>query len=368
MSLSRIEFVRSTTKYPWTRDFRHLLPVPKQWTTKLAFNGGSRINPVPLKDRIKYWNVVPGDQVRIRGEGPRIREVLSVNKFTNRVYLKGNIRESNPNKLPVNRSVHYSRCQLFLGNQDVADKQGALKSMPVFAQRVGVRDPHWHPLLRRFDWKRIAVATVPGYYNDQVEKPIVIPWPKYEEPPDREANPILDTNADAVAKITYQPPAVYAETGVLAQPADEDAYIRTLFNPSPIPFDESQPMEFHLTKELSNPHSRAKKQARWQADKAHKAELLKKFVQQELTNLKGRSARVARAEGAFKFRQWMEEQRKAEKKRRWLTPARLATMAKKAHRKRKKAEKERKRLNELVLPGAANQVVPADARAHGKRK
>ena len=41
------------------------------------------------KDRIKWWNVVPGDQVRILADkSSPVREVLGVNKVTNRVYLK----------------------------------------------------------------------------------------------------------------------------------------------------------------------------------------------------------------------------------------------------------------------------------------
>ena len=41
------------------------------------------------KDRIKYWNIVPGDQVRIRGEESKtIYEVMSINKLSNQIRLK----------------------------------------------------------------------------------------------------------------------------------------------------------------------------------------------------------------------------------------------------------------------------------------
>lgn len=168
------------------------------------------------------------------------------------------------------------------------------------------------------------------------------------------ANQFYDTTKDTVLKITYQPPDLKKPS-----PADENAYINALFSPRPRPFDESTPMEYHVTKELSNPHSRAKKQARWQAAKVRRVELLKKFVERELVHLNGRPTRVARAEGVFKFRQKMEEDRKAEKKRRWLTAERLSKIERKVKRKQRKAQKQKEKLTQLVLKDAANQVIPA---------
>lgn len=52
----------------------------------------------------------------------------------------------------------------------------------VFAQRIGVRDSYWHPGLRRFDWRRIALATVPAYFKKTDRAPLVVPWPKHELP------------------------------------------------------------------------------------------------------------------------------------------------------------------------------------------
>lgn len=118
-------------------------------------------------------------------------------------------------------------------------------------------------------------------------------------------------------------------------------------------------MESHVAKELSNPHSRAKKQRRWQAAKVYRAELLKKSVERELMHLNGRPPRVARAEGVFKFRQKLEEERKAEKKRRWLTVARTSKIERKVKRKQRKARKQKEKLTQLVLKEAANQVIPA---------
>jgi len=140
--------------------------------------------------------------------------------------------------------------------------------------------------------------------------------------------------------------------------ADENAYIKTLFNPSPRGFDESRPMESYLVKELSNPHGRAKKQARWQAARRQKSELLKKFVARELLNQGDRTAREARAEAMFRWRQQMEDGRKAEKKRRWFTAERLTGIARKAKRKQRKAGKQKAKLTHLVLKEAPNQVIP----------
>lgn len=168
------------------------------------------------------------------------------------------------------------------------------------------------------------------------------------------ANQFYDTTKDTVLKVTYQPPDLKKPN-----PADENAYINALFSPRPRLFDESTPMEYHVAKELSNPHSRAKKQARWQVAKVYRAELLKKFVERELVHLNGRPARVARAEGVFKFRQKVEEERKAEKKRRWLTAERMSRIERKVKRKQRKAQKQKEKLTQLVLKDAANQVVPA---------
>ncbi|KAH0840095.1 hypothetical protein J3R83DRAFT_1065 [Lanmaoa asiatica] len=353
MSLSRVQVLKATTRIPWTKNFRHLLPVPKHWLERRSrYDPG--IKAVPVKDRIKHWNVVPGDKIRVRGEGSKLHEVLSINRFSNRVYLKGNIKEAAPNKAPVSRSVHYSRCQLFMGTHKVTRPQGKEKEIHVFARRVGVRDPRWHPELRRFDWKRLALATVPAYFKKTSRTSLVVPWPKHEFPERPEASQFYDTTKDTVLKITYQPPDLKKPN-----PADENAYINTLFGPRPRPFDESTPMEYHVAKELSNPHSRAKKQSRWQAAKLYRAELLKKFVEREIMHLNGRPVRVARAEGVFKFRQKLEEERKAEKKRRWLTAERTSKIERKVKRKQRKARKQKEKLTQLVLKGAANQVIPA---------
>ncbi|KAG6330473.1 hypothetical protein ID866_8614, partial [Astraeus odoratus] len=232
----------------------------------------------------------------------------------------------------------------------------------VFARRVGVRDPHWNPELRRFDWKRVVLASIPAHVERAAVDEIALPWPEPEEPPKPKVNTVLDTPSETVLKITYQPPTLTAIGKQKPGPADEGAYIKTLFNPSPRGFDESRPMELHLMKELSNPHGRAKKQARWQAARQRKTDLLKKYITRELLNQGDRTAREARAEAVFKWRQQMEEERRVEKKRRWFTAERLARIARKAKRKQRKAEKQKERLTQLVLKEAPNQVIPTSSK------
>lgn len=170
---------------------------------------------------------------------------------------------------------------------------------------------------------------------------------------------MLDTTPETVREITYRPPTFsLSNTVPLHSAVVEKAYLKTLFNPSAVSFDPSAPMEVHLSKELSNPHSRAKKQARWQAAAKRKNTLFKKIIAQELMNLNGRSVRDARAEAAFKYRQKLEDERKAEKKRRWLTKERVAKLERKSKRKARKAEKQKEKLNQLVLRDAPNQFIP----------
>ena len=55
--------------------------------------------PIPKdtkpKDRIKYWNIVPGDFVKLRGDtNATVHEVHKVNKLTNRVILKREVNKA----------------------------------------------------------------------------------------------------------------------------------------------------------------------------------------------------------------------------------------------------------------------------------
>lgn len=66
-------------------------PTPSQ---KVAWKQES-IKPVPDRGRILQWNIVPGDLVRRRPNinepeaKQEVFEVLSIDKFQNKVFLKG---------------------------------------------------------------------------------------------------------------------------------------------------------------------------------------------------------------------------------------------------------------------------------------
>jgi hypothetical protein len=83
-----LKFISPLTSSPWTRHFRHMEPTPRHWLKKAhpSRRPGSRV--VPPKDRIKFWNIVPGDKVRLRGDShSRIYQVFKVNKLANTVHF-----------------------------------------------------------------------------------------------------------------------------------------------------------------------------------------------------------------------------------------------------------------------------------------
>ena len=89
MPLTGAQIRNALTSSPWTKDFLHMQPFPLQYLKRYSFEDVI-VKSVKPKDRIKYWNVVPGDRVRIIGDkDKRILEVAKINKLSNRVYLKG---------------------------------------------------------------------------------------------------------------------------------------------------------------------------------------------------------------------------------------------------------------------------------------
>jgi hypothetical protein len=171
-----------------------------------------------------------------------------------------------------------------------------------------------------------------------------------------------------VEECTYVPPTVpislpldvsQLETA-LPQVTPEKEYIQSLFKRSA--FDAAAPVEIYVGRELSNPHSRAKKQQRWQAFELYKRSLLDAMIKEEYKNLNGRTRKDARAEATFRWRQRLEAERKAEMKRRWVNRGAEARLVGRRARKAKKMERLRRKLRDLVLMPAPNQVIPAAAR------
>jgi len=168
-----------------------------------------------------------------------------------------------------------------------------------------------------------------------------------------------------VLEVTYVPPQLPTYTHFSepapAKPSEND-YIKSLSNSEDSPYDPTLPAEIFLSNELANPHSRAKKQARWQAHQEYKRSLLSQFIATELKDLQGRTRREARAEATWKWRHKLEEDRKAELRRRWKNRGAEADLLRKKARKTRKESKQREKLRNLVLPVAPNQVVPAGSR------
>jgi len=184
---------------------------------------------------------------------------------------------------------------------------------------------------------------------------------------------LYTAKAEDVTAITYKPFALASASATNAAAAaaeaeaeakkrsDENEYIQSVLDPQNRAYDAAAPMELHLQKELSNPHSRAKKQARWQAALARRRELLAQYVRRELRDLKGRTRREARAEAVWKWRERLVADRREEMKRRWVHRGGEAALVRQRARRARKERKRDERLRTLVLKEGPNQVIPVAA-------
>lgn len=78
----------AATQSPATTNFNHLRSIPRAWLIRRTRHD-PKLKSVRAQDRIKWWNIVPGDQIRLRGDREgTIHEVLSINRLSNRVFLK----------------------------------------------------------------------------------------------------------------------------------------------------------------------------------------------------------------------------------------------------------------------------------------
>ncbi|KAF9268242.1 hypothetical protein L218DRAFT_954604 [Marasmius fiardii PR-910] len=363
--LTRYDIIEAITKSPWTTNFRHLLPVTKRIKRSLERPSWKTFSKkvAETRDRIKYWNIVPGDQIRLLGDTRgTLQEVLAINKLRNRVYVRGlqfQKEEMSEEVRRKNKNYHYSRCQLYLGDYEFPAKEGETKpqTLPVFAKRLGTSAPKWNSFLHRYQWDRFATATTPTIPHLKAER-INIPWPKPESRTHAEPTR-YDTLKEEVAKVTYEPPPFTPTLkGLIPRTPTEREFLRALYN-SP-EHHQQQPVEQFLSKELSNPHSRAKKLKRWQSAQIKRKVLLKKMIEDEMKEPNGRSAGEVRAEATFKWRQKLDEEKKALRKARWQRRGGEVKLEKKHARRLRKEEKKRDRLTALVLKDEPNQVIPKD--------
>ncbi|KAJ7688386.1 hypothetical protein B0H17DRAFT_938244 [Mycena rosella] len=353
------------TRIPWTTNFNHMKRVPRklrQTTSKPedSFDPDRSSNFHVPKTRIKFWNVVPGDQVRIRGRyGNKLRQVLKIRRLENIVEFPRPANSAGDADPPA---YSYASCQLFIGEYEFPPLPGSTepRKLPVFAERLSTTAPVWNTRQHRWQWDRFATRTTPVVPHLKDQK-IKIPWPKAPPRPYLPASR-YDTVKKEVAKVTYVPPSFsHILTAPPPRVPTEDEYIVGMSHPTMKPwFGDSPPVEMYMHKELSNPHSRTKKMKRWQSHQTYKKSLLRDYITAEMRELNGRTAKVARVEATFKWREKLSVEDEAERRRRWLTLAVAQKAQKKQARKARKAGKRKNQLTQLGLWEAPNQVIPKD--------
>ena len=172
---------------------------------------------------------------------------------------------------------------------------------------------------------------------------------------------IYDTPREEVARVTYQLPTFDpVPSGPIPKPPSEEEYLSLLYNPHHSrSYDASLPFEVYLDRELANPHSRAKKLERFKIYQANTQLLLKKIMAEELQHLDGRNVRQAKADAAFRWREQVKADKGKKKKARWMHSARTAELERKASKRTKKDERQRRQLTEMVLKEEPNQFIPS---------
>ncbi|KAJ7638489.1 hypothetical protein FB45DRAFT_1132403 [Roridomyces roridus] len=349
------------SRLPWTTNFNHMRFVPKRLRSNKwnwdAFNPDQKNDVVIPQERVKFWNIVPGDKVRVRGRyGNKLREVFKIRRLENIVEFRSPANDPNA-LLPA---YSYASCQLYVGEYVFPPLPGSTepRRLPVFAERLSTTQPVWNTRLYRWQWERFATRTTPVVPHLKGQK-IKIPWPKLpaKEPLDAGS---YDTSHEFVSKVTYVPPSFsHRLAAPLPRVPTEEEWIAGMSHPTQKAwFGDSPPVEMYLSRELSNPHSRAKKMKRWQSHQAYKKSLLKDYITTELRETNGRSPKEAKAEAIFKWREKLSVEDEAERRRRWLTLAVADKAKKKQARKTRKAVKRRDELTRLGLVEAPNQVVP----------
>lgn len=338
--------------------------VPRHWTRRVTFNDPT-VKAVPMRDRIKYWNIVPGDKVCVFGDKTNtIHEVMSVNKITNQVFMKdattgpGGATDSRAKSL----SVNYNRCRLYLGEHEFPSKENptVMEHRPVCASRLRTGAHSWRGGI--CTWPRYAVTTIPALPTGKLQEPRRIPWPRYVAP--KAPNPTeYETEPDIISEITYTPPPVRVGKNITSMPlapAPEKEYIRRLWA-GQTQHDSTLLMEMHMTEELASEHSRAKRQKRWKARKVAEKALLMDLIRHERKFGRHKSKKGAEVVALQKWKVQLHEEKKAEKKRRLIQSGVVAQRDGRRAKKVKKAAKRLEALRTLVLKEGPNQVLPLSA-------
>ncbi|ODN96916.1 hypothetical protein I350_07889 [Cryptococcus amylolentus CBS 6273] len=297
------------------RGFEHLIA---PHSSKFARKVPSRF-PHPTtkfvqpRDRIKKWNIRPGDRVRMTtgkakdvfrngensSEGWKVYTVKTVDLARNRVFLEGitnkkaqpvpplpdnyatldeqekkNV-DNAPNFIDIMRPVHYSNVQLCVDESGEVDQH-------VFASRIKTQETHFNKYTQRLEWRRVAPKLTGTVAAETHLEETDMPWPKPEkvyEFPDPDRN---DTHNDEVRKRTLQlidVPTIASTSGyntlfpthLLAPPLQNqvvsDGYLTSVRDPEH--FDDATKqiadtlMPLHLSEELSPRWARGRQRAAW---------------------------------------------------------------------------------------------------------
>lgn len=246
-----------------------MLKYPKKFT-------GMKRNKADPSDRIAFWNIVPGDVVKlrngtvgqslgydkhdkVRGEG----RVITIDRSTNRLYLEHldserplapfSLKRTAPMLIDPNdpskgwsngvteipRPVHYSNCVLRVPRPE--GESGPER----YASRIDRQKLHYNKKLHRFVWQRVATIKNADGTNER----IVVPWPK-------------------------QPRAK-------TEPTDDTATKETVTEETWLPWDPKDPVHLTPPRLNSSIHSQAQvalkraEMAREQQEKAHQERLLR---------------------------------------------------------------------------------------------
>ncbi|CEH12710.1 RP-L24, MRPL24, rplX [Ceraceosorus bombacis] len=225
------------------RNLDHMLPGQKGWKGKFAdkmlpARARRNNNYVQPKDRIRLWNIVPGDVVRYRTGVKLAKEgsaelwkgqatVKQIDRTRNLAWLAnvdnpgdnpatsekrivprqmgedGQVAWSN-NTFQINRPVHISNLQLLLPQEMVLPAGCGITMDELKEGRVATRvqgtGAKWNKQLHQYTWKRFAIVKAKDGTNVKLE----VPWPPNKTAP-RIILQDLTTPNDAVKSESWIP-------------------------------------------------------------------------------------------------------------------------------------------------------------------
>ncbi|WVQ64638.1 uncharacterized protein L199_002805 [Kwoniella botswanensis] len=217
---------------------------------------------VQPRDRVRKWNIRPGDKVRLlvgtpkqkfinqqdATEGWNTFTVKQVDLSRNRVFLEGvnnkksNVIHSRPanydtltdnqkqsyddqkNHVPTMRPIHYSNVQLCYDDRKGPDS--------LFVSRMKTARTHFNVKSQRLDWTRIA-ARISGGSSSNAElesSRIRLAWPKPEKP---YSHPKPDDDLDTSNAVTIQDTLVLPGLEAIEETKAADLVPQHVNAPSP---------------------------------------------------------------------------------------------------------------------------------------